>query len=121
MQYTMYGDSTTVRAGHSRYGPLAQVVQLTGGGTVTLRPTKSKYARESAKVFSSISILYGRPSQEFEVKVMADTLTPRVEPKKERAGWCSKPSISRVPFPRPLSALRAAPRFTASVPTAKAA
>ena len=30
VQYTMYGDSTTVRAGHNRYGPLAQVVQLTG-------------------------------------------------------------------------------------------
>ena len=86
VQYTMYGDSTTVRAGHSRYGPLAQVVQLTGGGTVTLRPTKSKYARESAKVFSSISILYGRPSQGFEVKVVADTLTPRVETQKGGSG-----------------------------------
>ena len=78
VQYTMYGDSTTVRAGHNRYGPLAQVVTLTGGGTVTLRPSKSKYAREGAKEFSSISILYGRPSKDFNVKVVADTLKPRV-------------------------------------------
>ena len=32
--YTMYGDSTTQRAGHNRYGILAQVVQLTGSGTL---------------------------------------------------------------------------------------
>ena len=49
VQYTMYGDSTTVRAGHNRYGMLAQVVQLSGGGTVTLRGTKSKSAREGAR------------------------------------------------------------------------
>ena len=86
VQYTMYGDSTTVRAGHNRYGPLAQVVTLTGGGTVTLRPSKSKYAREGAKEFSSVSILYGRPSKDFEVKVVADTLKPRVVTQKGESG-----------------------------------
>ena len=86
VQYTMYGDSTTVRAGHSRYGPLAQVVQLTEGGTVTLRPTKSKYAKETAKDFSSVSILYGRPSKDFAVKVVADTLKPRVVTQKGESG-----------------------------------
>ena len=86
VQYTMYGDSTTVRAGHSRYGPLAQVVQLTEGGTVTLRATKSKYAKEIAKNFSSVSILYGRPSKDFDVKVVADTLKPRVVTQKGESG-----------------------------------
>ena len=86
VQYTMYGDSTTVRAGHNRYGPLAQVVTLTGGGTVTLRPSKSKYAREGAKEFSSISILYGRPSKDFAVKVVADTLKPQVVTQKGESG-----------------------------------
>ena len=86
VQYTMYGDSTTVRAGHNRYGPLAQVVQLTEGGTVTLRPTKSKYAKEIAKEFSSISILYGRPSKDFDVKIVADTLKPRVVTQKGESG-----------------------------------
>lgn len=86
VQYTMYGDSTTVRAGHNRYGILAQVVQLTGGGTVTLRPSRSKYAREGAKEFSSVSVLYGRPSKDFDLKVVADTLTPRVVTQKGESG-----------------------------------
>ena len=86
VQYTMYGDSTTVRAGHNRYGPLAQVVQLTGGGTITLRPSKSKYAKDIAKEFSSISILYGRPDEDFDIKVSADTLKPRVVTRKGKSG-----------------------------------
>jgi len=77
-QYTMYGDSTTSRAGHNRYGILSQVVQLTGGGTLSIRASKSKYALERAKEFSSIGILYGRASKGFSVKVVSDTLTPRV-------------------------------------------
>ncbi len=78
VQYTMYGDSTTVRAGHNRYGLLAQVVQLSGGGTVTLRASKSKYAKERTKDFTTVGVLYGRTGQSFEIKVVADTLTPQV-------------------------------------------
>lgn len=77
VQYTMYGDSTTVRAGHNRYGMLAQVVQLTGGGTVSLRGSKNKTAREGAKSFESVSVLYGRASQDFSVKAVSDTLKPQ--------------------------------------------
>ena len=76
VQYTMYGDSTTVRAGHNRYGMLAQVVQLTGGGTVSLRASTSKTARKGVQTFESVSVLYGRP-QDFEVKVTSDTLKPQ--------------------------------------------
>ena len=77
VQYTMYGDSTTSRAGHNRYGPLAQVVQLTGGGTITLRGSQNKNAREGVKRFSSVSLLYGRPSAGFSVSVASDTLKPQ--------------------------------------------
>lgn len=77
VQYTMYGDSTTVRAGHSRYGILAQVVQLSGGGTITLRSTKNKNAREKVHSFESVTILYGRPSGGFSVKASSDTLRPK--------------------------------------------
>ena len=77
VHYTMYGDSTTSRAGHNRYGPMAQVVQLTGGGTVSIRATKNKTAREGVKSFSSVSVLYGRPSSNFSVKVVSDTLKPQ--------------------------------------------
>ena len=75
--YTMYGDSTTMRAGHNRYGLLAQVVQLNGGGTITLRGSKNKNAREGVKAFSSVSLLYGRPSQGFSVSAVSDTLKPQ--------------------------------------------
>lgn len=84
VQYTMYGDSTTMRAGHNRYGMLAQVVQLTGGGTVTLRGTKNKTARERCKTFQTVSVLYGR-GQGFDVKAVSDTIKP-VPVKKEGVG-----------------------------------
>ena len=76
VQYTMYGGSTTVRAGHNRYGMLAQVVQLTGGGTITPRGTRNKNAREGVKTFTTVSVLYGRSSQDFNVKAVSDTLKP---------------------------------------------
>ena len=76
MHFTMYGDSTTQRAGHNRYGPLAQVARLTGGGTVSLRSTRNKTARERVKTFESVSVLYGRSSKDFSVKAISDTLRP---------------------------------------------
>ena len=77
VHYTMYGDSTTSRAGHNRYGPMAQVVQLTGGGTVNIRSTRNKTAREGVKTFSTVSVLYGRPGGGFSVKAVSDTLKPK--------------------------------------------
>ena len=74
--YTMYGDSTTVRAGHNRYGVMAQVVQLSGGGTLSLRATRSKTAKENTLTFSRVTVLYGRASANFSVKAVSDTLKP---------------------------------------------
>ncbi len=108
VQYTMYGDSTTVRAGHNRYGPLAQVVQLSGGGTVSLRASKSKYALPKALEFSSISVLYGRPSKDFEITVVADTLRPRVVTQKGESGVV----LETWHFPRPVQ--KASVRITGS-------
>lgn len=77
-QYTMYGDSTTQRAGHNRYGILAQVVQLTGSGTLTLRGTKNKNAREGVKTFESVSVLYGK-GENLVVKAASGTDKPEPE------------------------------------------
>ena len=80
----MYGDSTTVRAGHNRYGVMAQVVQLSGGGTMSLRITRSKTAKKFTQSFSRVSVLYGRASAGFSVKAVSDTLKPvPVESKTE--------------------------------------
>ena len=77
VQYTMYGDSTTMRAGHSRYGLLAQVVQLSGPGVISLRVTQNKHAREGVKSFRRVSLLYGRPGKAFGARVVSDTLKPQ--------------------------------------------
>lgn len=85
VQYTMYGDSTTMRAGHNRYGLLAQVVQLSGGGTVSLRSTANKNARERVKTFQTVSVLCGRLSEGFSVKATSGGIAPQPE-KKAGAG-----------------------------------
>lgn len=84
-QYTMYGDSTTQRAGHNRYGILAQVVQLTGSGTLTLRGTKNKNAREGVKTFESVSVLYGK-GENLVVKAASGTDKPEPEIQKGENG-----------------------------------
>lgn len=106
VQYTMYGDSTTMRAGHSRYGPLAQVVQLTGGGTITLRNSRNKNTREGVKTFSSVSVLYGRPSADFSVKATSDTLRPKPVKSTGKSGV----TLLTWNFPRPVE--KAVIRFT---------
>ncbi|MBP3257905.1 MAG: hypothetical protein J6M23_07940 [Bacteroidales bacterium] len=72
--YTMYGDSTTSRASHRRYGMLAQVVQLSGSGTVNLKASGNKNIRERVKEFSSVSVLYGHADKGLEIKVSSDTV-----------------------------------------------
>jgi hypothetical protein len=86
--YTMFGDSTTRRAGHRRYGPLTQVTGLYGNGTVTLRAQNRKSTQEHVRRFQSVSVLYGRASEDFSVTVQADTLRPRpVAQVKDSLTW----------------------------------
>ena len=74
--YTMIVDSTTRRAGHNRYGPLTQVTSFSGNGTVNLRVQKQKSTLEHVRHFQSVSLLYGRPSDDFTATVQSDTLNP---------------------------------------------
>ena len=103
-QYTMYGDSTTQRAGHNRYGILAQVVQLTGSGTLTLRGTKNKNAREGVKTFESVSVLYGK-GENLVVKAASGTDKPEPEVQKGENGvtlvtrGCSGTIFTRISKP----------------------
>ena len=79
VQFTMYGDSTTQRAPHNRYGVMAQVVQLSGGATVSLRATRQKSAKDHVRSFSSVSLLVGKTSSRFSATVVSDTLRPQPE------------------------------------------
>ena len=74
--YTMVVDSTTRRAGHNRYGPLSQLTALYGGGTVSLRAQRLKSTLEHVRSFQSVSLLYGRASEDFTAAVQSDTLNP---------------------------------------------
>ena len=97
VQYTMYGDSTTMRAGHNRYGVMAQVVQMSGGGTISLRAARQKTTKEHVRSFSSVSILYGRASSGFKATAVSDTLKP--EPTVTTRGGAT---LMRWQFPRPV-------------------
>lgn len=76
VHYTMYGDSTTVRAPHTRYGPMAQLTNLYGPGTVTMRVSTASTVKPLAMTFSRVSVLAGRFGEGFKVSVKADTLRP---------------------------------------------
>ena len=77
VSYTMFGDSTSRRAGHRRYGPLSQVVGFSGEGTISLRAQKQKSTREHVKHFETVSLLYGRASDDFTVTAQSDTMKPK--------------------------------------------
>ena len=86
--FTMIVDSTTRRAGHNRYGPLSQVTSFTGNGTVSLRAQKLKSTQEHVRSFQSVSLLYGRASDDFTMAVQSDTLKPApVKRTKDGVTW----------------------------------
>ena len=105
--FPMVGDSLTRRAGHNRYGPLSQVVSVQGSGTVSLRALRQKSTLERVRHFSSVSVLYGRASDDFSVTAQSDTLKPRpVTKKQDGLTWTTWR------FSRPVD--RATLRFTGS-------
>jgi hypothetical protein len=88
VNYKMFGDSTTRRASHRRYGPLTQVIGLYGNGTVTLRALNKKSTPAHVRSFQSVSVLYGQASEDFTVTVQSDTLKPRpVARAKDGVNW----------------------------------
>ena len=88
VSYTLVGDSTTRRAAHRRYGPLSQVVGFNGNGTVSLRALKQKSTLEHVRTFESVSVLYGKASEDFTVTAQSDTMKPKaVVRQKDGVAW----------------------------------
>ena len=81
-RYTMYGDSTTRRAPHKRYGPMCQLAQLSGNATISFRISKNRYAQPLVKEFSRITLLFGNNSDGFNATLTCDSLKAivRTEP-----------------------------------------
>ena len=78
-RYTLYGDSSTSRAPHNRYGVMTQFAQVSGEGSISFNQSSHSRAFENSKMISSVSILLGRNSQGFTATLKCDTI--KVEPK----------------------------------------
>ena len=73
-RYTMYGDSTTRRAPHNRYGVMTQFSQTNGTSTISFTKTRHSKALEKAKEISRVSVLFGNNSEGFKATLKADTI-----------------------------------------------
>lgn len=75
-RYTMYGDSTTRRAPHNRYGVMTQFSQTSGTSTISFTKTRHSKALEKVKEISRVSLLIGNNSEGFKASLKADTIKP---------------------------------------------
>ena len=73
-RYTVYGDSTTRRAPHKRYGPMTQFSQTRGQSTISFNRTRNSKAFDKAKEITKVSLLIGYNSDDFRAFLRADTL-----------------------------------------------
>ena len=78
-RFTLYGDSTTKRATHKRYGVMSQFSQVTGEGSISFTQTSHSQAFDNAKDISSVSVLLGHNSNNFKASLHCDSLV--IEPK----------------------------------------
>lgn len=77
-RYTVYGDSTTRRAPHNRYGVMTQFAQTNGQSNISFFKTKHSQAFDNVKDISKVSLLIGNNSKGFKATLKADTM--RFEP-----------------------------------------
>lgn len=78
-RYIIYGDSTTQRAPHSRYGVMGHFSALSGKGTITFSVSNHMYAQEKVKQISRISLLIGNNSPDFKASLQCDTFPSMVK------------------------------------------
>ena len=79
MRYIVFGDASTHRAPHNRYGVMTQFGQVTGAGSISFSQTNHSQAFENAKEISTVSVLLGKNSPGFTASLRCDTLV--TEPK----------------------------------------
>ena len=81
VHYTMYGDSTTARAPHRRYGLMAQLCEVNGGASVSFRAPSQRTTPDNVRDFSKVSVLLAaKAGSGIRVRLQADTfrLAPQV-------------------------------------------
>ena len=99
-RFTLYGDSTTRRAPHNRYGVMSQFSVVTGEGNITFIQTSHSQAFDNAKDISSVSVLLGHNSEGFTASLHCDTLT------LERKVLPASDSVSLITWTLPVSVKR---------------
>ena len=73
-RYCVYGDSTTRRAPHGRYGVMTQFSQTNGQATISFNKTRHSQAFEKVKEISRVGLLIGNNSEGFKATLRTDTL-----------------------------------------------
>ena len=99
-RFTLYGDSTTRRANHSRYGVMSQFSQVIGEGSISFTQTSHSQAFDNAKDISTVSVLLGHNSDGFTASLHCDTLTP------DRKVLAANDSVSLVSWTLPVNVRR---------------
>ena len=70
--YTVYGDSTTLRAAHRRYGVMTHFASVRGHASVSFTRTSSSLAMDLVKQFSEVSVLLRPDTTGVVVTLAAD-------------------------------------------------
>jgi lysophospholipase L1-like esterase len=84
----MFGDSTTRRASHRRYGPMAQFSTLSGQATLSFRHSGSRHAEPLSQQYQRISLLVNRTGG-WKATVSADTIVRVDTIKQEQVSMIS--------------------------------
>ena len=72
-RYIIYGDSTTKRAPHYRYGLMGHFSCIKDNATITFKTSSHSHAQENVKRISRVSLLLGNNSENFIAKLQCDT------------------------------------------------
>ena len=107
VHYTMYGDSTTRRAPHRRYGLMAQLCEVSGPASVTFRAPMQRTTPENVRQFSKVSVLLApKAGYGIRARLQVDTfkLTPQIIPAGEKG-------VQMISWDLPLPARRGTLRF----------
>ena len=85
VHYTMYGDSTTRKAPHRRYGLMAQLCEVHGSAAVTFRAPMQRSTADNVRNFSKVSVLLA-PKAGFGIRARLQVDTFRLAPQAVAAG-----------------------------------
>ena len=99
-RYTLYGDSSTRRAGHNRYGVMSQFGQVAGQGSISFTQSSHSQSFAKTKQISTVSVLLGRNSQDFTATLKCDSIVgePKVLEANENASlvtWTLPANVKR--------------------------